>query len=46
MKIVKKVLKAAVSKAVKGEINEWPPVCIGVIYRPAHPKRREAAKRG
>ena len=45
MKFVKKAMKSAVSKAVKREINEWPPICIGVIYQPIRPERSKSVKK-
>ena len=41
MKLHTKVLKNIVSKAVRAEVDGWPPVCIGVIYQPLRPSREK-----
>lgn len=38
---VLKVMVRAAEKVVKADGSGWPPVCLGFIYQPKRPKRRE-----
>ena len=41
MKKAGQLAKKAITKAMNTEMKGWPPVCIGIIYQPARPKKSQ-----